>query len=68
MTRIRFQKTSVVLLAAVIISALSVGAFAQEKKPGFPQRPAVNSPEVLEDGRVVLECVLEFPLTPPRQA
>ncbi|MBN2318868.1 MAG: esterase [Acidobacteria bacterium] len=57
MTRTRFQKTFVVLLAAVIISALSSGIFAQEKKPRFPQRPTVNSPEVLQDGRVVFRIL-----------
>ncbi len=57
MTRIRFQKTFAVLLAAVIISALSVGVFAQEKKPSFPQRPMVNSPEVMEDGSVVFRIL-----------
>lgn len=57
MMRTGFRKNFVAFLAFVIILALSADIFAQEKKPRFPQRPAVTSPEVLPDGRVVFRIL-----------
>jgi len=57
MTRTRFQKILAVSLVLLIIPALTAGIFAQEKKPAFQRRPAVNSPEVLQDGRVVFRIL-----------
>jgi enterochelin esterase family protein len=57
MTRTYLEKTLVALLAAVIILTLSADVPAQEKKPKSPQRPEVNSPEVLQDGRVVFRIL-----------
>lgn len=57
MTRNHFQKTFVAFLAAVIFLILSAVILAQDKKPRFPQRPSVNSPEILQDGRVVFRIL-----------
>lgn len=44
-------KNAAVLVIAVLI--LAGAAIAQEKPPAFPRTPAVTSPEVLADGKVV---------------
>jgi hypothetical protein len=51
------RKSLIIAFAAIIILSASAGVFAQEKKPKAPRRPSVNSPEVLQDGRVVFRIL-----------
>ncbi|MBN2243312.1 MAG: esterase [Acidobacteria bacterium] len=57
MKRTHFPKILVALLSTALMLSLSAGVPAQEKKPKSPPRPAVNSPEVLEGGRVVFRIL-----------
>jgi enterochelin esterase-like enzyme len=51
------RKSLIMAFAAIILLSAFAGVFAQEKKPKAPQRPPVNSPEVLQDGRVVFRIL-----------
>jgi enterochelin esterase family protein len=53
MTRRNSQRVTNLIFAIIIRLLACAIAVAQEKPPQMPQIPAVNSPEVLPDGRVV---------------
>lgn len=54
--RSAFKSTIVLLLVLAVLTA-SATVFAQAKKPGFPQMPTVNSPEVRPDGSIVFRIL-----------
>jgi len=58
MPRLNTRRNFLTLFAALIMVSASVSVFAQEKKaPQKSQRPAVNSPEVMPDGKVVFRIL-----------
>ena len=57
MAPIRFQKILTGIFTTLFILSASAGIFAQERRPAIPQRPEVNSPEVLHDGKVTLRIL-----------
>lgn len=50
-------KTFIALMAVLLATTASNSVFAQAKKPGFPQMPTVNSPEVMPGGKVVFRIL-----------
>ena len=50
-------KALIATVAVVMVLSFSVDVLAQAKKPMFPQRPTVNSPEVLSDGKVAFRIL-----------
>jgi enterochelin esterase family protein len=57
MLRHHSLKALVAILAVVLALSFSANVLAQAKKPMFPQRPAVNSPEVLSDGKIAFRIL-----------
>ncbi len=57
MVRSHSLKVIIAIVAILTVLSVSEGVFAQAKKPVFPQRPTVNSPEVLSDGNVVFRIL-----------
>lgn len=57
MTHNQIRKIFIVTVAMAILVSVPLGVFAQAKKPNTPQRPTVNSPEVLQDGQVVFRIL-----------
>ena len=57
MLRHHSLKAFVAILAVLVALSFSANVLAQAKKPMFPQRPAVNSPEVLSDGKIVFRIL-----------
>jgi enterochelin esterase family protein len=57
MLRHHSLKTLITTVVVVIVISFSVDVLAQAKKPMFPQRPTVNSPEVLSDGRIAFRIL-----------
>ena len=49
----------IIAASTVVLTALFASnyIFAQAKKPAFPRMPAVNSPEVLHDGSIILRIL-----------
>lgn len=52
-----FFKAVISIIITLIILSTSSNLLAQERKPTFPQRPAVNSPEVQPDGSIVFRIL-----------
>jgi enterochelin esterase-like enzyme len=59
MVRNHSVRAIIMIMAAIIVLSASPVAFAQAKKPMFPQGPTVNSPEVLSDGSVVFRILAQ---------
>ncbi len=57
MVRNHSLKALILIGAAVTVMSFSSDVLAQAKKPMFPQRPTVNSPEVLSDGRIIMRIL-----------
>jgi enterochelin esterase-like enzyme len=57
MVRRHSLKAIIAVVAVLTVLSAYSDVFAQAKKPMFPQRPAVNSPEVLSDGSVVFRIL-----------
>jgi enterochelin esterase-like enzyme len=57
MVRRNSLKAIITVVAVSTVLSVYVDVFAQAKKPVFPERPAVNSPEVLSDGSVVFRIL-----------
>jgi len=50
-------KALIATVAVVAVLSFSGDVLAQAKKPMFPQRPTVNSPEVLSDGKIAFRIL-----------
>lgn len=50
-------KSIIALMAILAVLTASAVVFAQARKPGFPQMPTVNSPEVMTDGKIVFRIL-----------
>ena len=57
MLRNHSLKALITTVAVVTVLSFSANVLAQAKKPMFPQRPTVNSPEVLSDGTIVFRIL-----------
>jgi len=57
MLRNHSLKALIATVAAVMVLSSSQDVFAQAKKPMFPQRPTVISPEVLSNGAIVFRIL-----------
>jgi enterochelin esterase-like enzyme len=57
MARNHSLKALIVAVAVAAVLSSSPDVFAQAKKPMFPQRPTVNSPEVLSDGAIAFRIL-----------
>ncbi|MBN1832455.1 MAG: esterase [Deltaproteobacteria bacterium] len=57
MVRHHSLKAFIVTVSAAIALCFSADVLAQAKKPMFPQRPTVNSPEVLSDGKIAFRIL-----------
>ena len=57
MVRNHSLKALIATVAVVTVLSFSADVLAQAKKPMFPQRPTVNSPEVLSDGKIVFRIL-----------
>jgi enterochelin esterase family protein len=57
MVRNHTLKALISTVAAVMVLSSSQDVFAQAKKPMFPQRPTVISPEVLSNGAIVFRIL-----------
>ncbi|MEJ2111435.1 MAG: alpha/beta hydrolase-fold protein [Acidobacteriota bacterium] len=51
------KKTSIAIVAALIVLIFSAGLHAQAKKPAYSRGPTVTSPEVLPDGSVAFRIL-----------
>ena len=57
MVRHHSLKALITTVAVITVLSFSADVLAQAKKPMFPQRPTVNSPEVLSDGKTAFRIL-----------